>query len=205
MPAVELRTALLPHVPRLSSNLKTGWEKRSFSLGIEQVSWNSNIPTFSSFPGKGLKLSNPTDTQNGSGGGEQEVERGFLRADINSRRGDTTPRLPFPRVMLWRERREASDSVLKNRLLGVSRENAYRACLQCLRWLRLPRRARQAQDPSILAPCLSSLKMSLSSRGTGTLAFQFRGEGTRGNLFFECLVTSGEGVVGEKQRPAGVT
>lgn len=185
MPAVELRTAILLHIPRLPSDLKTGWEKRCFSLGIEWVSWNSNIPTFSSFPGKGLKLSNPTATQNGSGGGEQEVGRGFLGADTNSGRGDTTPRLPFPRVMLWRGRREASDSVLKNRLLGVSRENAYCACLLCVRWLRLPRRARQAQDPpSILAPCLSSLKTSLSSRGTGTLAMRSSsGEKGRGAAY----------------------
>lgn len=50
--------------------------------------------------------------------------RGFLRAHT-SWEGDTTPMLLFGSALLGRGGQEASESVLKNRLMGVSRENAY--------------------------------------------------------------------------------
>lgn len=76
---------------------------------------------------------------------------------------------------LREEGRRASESVLKNRLLGVSRENAYHPG---------PRLTRGAQEAQNLDPCLSFPQMSLSFQDPGILAlpFQLRAQGPWGQL-----------------------
>lgn len=83
-------------------------------------------PPYSLFLGKGLKLSNSTATQNGSGGEAGRGAEGSWELTQSLREGGHHTQAPLSnRGMLWRGGRAASDSVLKNRLLGVSGKNAY--------------------------------------------------------------------------------
>lgn len=79
---------------------------------------------------------------------------------------------------LREEGRRASESVLKNRLLGVSRENAYRPG---------PRLTRGAQEAQNLDPCLSLPQMSLSFQDPGILALPFPAQSTRAMGTASCL------------------